>query len=131
MNNKFSLGGSWIDEFECGTVQCFGIVQGEQVFASAFDEDFYIAQENARRIVACLNACEGLTQDHFDGGWSAKEIIAYASNLEKERDAYRDMCVEMLEELRVIKMTVNSPLDAYYIASDAITKASQLLGEKK
>lgn len=41
---------------------------------------------NARYTVASANACAGLTQDHFDGGWKAKELIAYAKSLAGQRD---------------------------------------------
>lgn len=37
---------------------------------------------NARRLVACWNACEGLTQDHFDGGWTAKGLSRHARAME-------------------------------------------------
>lgn len=47
-----------------------------------------------------------------------------------ERDTYRDLCAELIEKMREIKMIVNSPLEAYYIASDSITKAEKILGEK-
>lgn len=47
-----------------------------------------------------------------------------------QRDTYRELCAQLLEDMRYIKMTVTSPLDAYYIADEAITKAEKLLGEK-
>lgn len=43
-------------------------------------------EPDAHRIIACVNACEGVTQEMFDGGWSAKGISDYAKNLERQRD---------------------------------------------
>ena len=43
-------------------------------------------EQNARRIVACVNALEGLNDDALIGGWSFKGIEAYAKELAKERD---------------------------------------------
>ena len=49
--------------------------------------NYYCDQEaNSRRIVACVNACEGLSQDALDGGWTAKGISDYAKELEAQRD---------------------------------------------
>jgi hypothetical protein len=46
----------------------------------------------------------------------------------KERDTYRELCGQLLEDMRYIKMTVTSPLDAYYIADEAVKKAEAILG---
>lgn len=56
------------------------------------------------------------------------ELLKKIDELTQERDQLRELCGELLEGVRKIKMTVNSPLDAYYIASDAITKAEKALG---
>jgi len=39
-------------------------------------------EANAKRIVNCVNACEGLPDDCFDGGWTAAGASAYAKKLE-------------------------------------------------
>lgn len=44
------------------------------------------AEANARRIVACVNALEGLNDYALSGGWSFRGIEAYAKGLEKQRD---------------------------------------------
>lgn len=41
---------------------------------------------NAHRIVACVNACAGLSNDALDGGWTAQGLGAYAHKLEVRRD---------------------------------------------
>lgn len=52
-------------------------------------------------------------------------------SLKKERDTYRDLCADLIEKMREIKMIVNGQLEVYYIASDAITKAASILGESQ
>ena len=42
-------------------------------------------EANARRIVACVNALEGLNDDALFGGWSFHGIEAYAKGIEKQR----------------------------------------------
>lgn len=51
--------------------------------------------EDARRLVACWNACDGLPQDALDGGWTASGISQYAKRLEKERDELLDALREL------------------------------------
>ena len=43
--------------------------------------------------------CDGITQDHIDGGWSAKGISAYCKLVEVERDQLKAM-KELAEEAR-------------------------------
>jgi hypothetical protein len=54
-----------------------------------------LSGEDARRIVACVNALEGLNDDALAGGWSFRGIEKYAKGLECQRDA-------LLQELRTI-----------------------------
>ena len=44
------------------------------------------AHNVARRIVACVNALNGLPQIALDGGWTAAGICAHAKRVEVERD---------------------------------------------
>lgn len=44
------------------------------------------SKANARRIVACVNACAELPQDALDGGWTALGMSRHARNVEKQRD---------------------------------------------
>jgi hypothetical protein len=62
-------------------------VNDDYFIADCFGPD---AKANARRIVACVNACAGLSQDALDGGWKAVEIIAYSRSLEQQRDQLLD-----------------------------------------
>ncbi|MEF2265384.1 hypothetical protein V3C40_01210 [Janthinobacterium sp. LS2A] len=52
---------------------------------------------NARRLAACWNACDGLTQDHFDGGWSAKGLSEYAKQVENTLAAARALLAEVVK----------------------------------
>lgn len=61
--------------------------------------------EDMQRVVACWNACEGLTKDHFDGDWTAKGLSKYARSLEdnlaaerKELAAARALLTEVVED---------------------------------
>lgn len=44
---------------------------------------------NAKRIVACVNACEGISTQEIDGGWTARKLDAYAKSLEQQIDALK------------------------------------------
>lgn len=48
---------------------------------------------NARRIVQCVNACEGLPNDALDGGWTAKGASAYAKRLEDAVKAFLEAAI--------------------------------------
>lgn len=54
---------------------------------SGYDGAYVESEANARRLAACWNACEGLSQDHFDGDWTAKGLSKYAKSLEEKSAA--------------------------------------------
>lgn len=89
-----------------------------------------LAVANARRIVACVNACAGLSTDDLEKTGLISAVGYQLLNADKERDTYRDLCAKLLEDLRHIKLNVSSPLDAYYIATEAVKKAEAILGDK-
>lgn len=79
---------------EIGTIckddtQGFGMIVPH---CNTFGDNYEV---NARRIVSCVNACAGLTQDNFDGGWTAIGLSSYTASLETQRD-------ELLEKLRFL-----------------------------
>ena len=96
-----------------------------------------IAVANARRIVACVNACQGMKTNHLrgaaiilnEGHIAARDAAGeYTARIEKERDTYRAMCVELLEttmKLRFISGRTTTAID------ESITKAEKLLGGLK
>ncbi|HEU4817709.1 hypothetical protein [Janthinobacterium sp.] len=48
-------------------------------------------EANARRMVACWNALDGLHDDAVGGGWTAAGMNAYAKGLEEKLRMARDM----------------------------------------
>lgn len=48
-------------------------------------------EANARRMVACWNALDGLHDDALGGGWTAAGMNAYAKGLEEKLRVARDM----------------------------------------
>jgi hypothetical protein len=68
---------------------------------------------DARRLVACWNACEGLSQDALDGGWTAAGLSSYAKSLEgkyqresvahsqtiRDRDQYHEWADKLAEAI--------------------------------
>jgi hypothetical protein len=53
-------------------------------------------EANARRIVACVNALEGLNDDALIGGWSFRGSEAYSKGLEQQRDELLEALAEFL-----------------------------------
>jgi len=79
-------------------------------------------QHTQEWIDAACKACEGLTQDHFDGGWTAKELSAYAKRQETElaaacallREVFKadDEIAEISGSTRPLTERIRSYLDA-------------------
>jgi len=44
--------------------------------------------EQLKRLEALERVCEGLTQDHIDGGWTAKGLTDHCAKVERERDEW-------------------------------------------
>lgn len=67
------------------------------------DQIAYCLSENdARRISACLNACNDLPDEALDGGWTAKGIGGYAISLERQIEALKADQAELLEALKAL-----------------------------
>lgn len=141
-DQEFIPGGSWEDEFDSGTMQLFGIIQKEQLIGSTFDEDL----EKAIRIAACLTAMDGVHINDID------DVIEKggANKFFRDRVAYRDLCFELLEDLKAMSYPLvrismlncsyeslafanylSQSLTRVRISQNTIEKAEQLLGEKK
>jgi len=72
-------------------------------------------EANARRLVACWNACDGLPQDALDGGWTASGLSKFAHGLEisLERMAKeRDELVSVLRSYRGSEWGSKANVDA-------------------
>ncbi len=53
-------------------------------------------EANARRMVACWNALDGLHDDALGGGWTAAGMNAYAKGLENKLAAAQELLVEVV-----------------------------------
>lgn len=60
---------------------------------------YCLSEDDARRISACLNACNDLPDGALDGGWTAKGIDGYAKSLERQIEALKTGQAELLEAL--------------------------------
>ena len=60
---------------------------------------YCLSEDDARRISACLNACNDLSDEALDGGWTAKGIGGYAKSLERQIEALKADQAELLEAL--------------------------------
>ena len=87
-------------------------------------------EDNARRIVACVNACAGMPIKDLEAvpEKGLFRLAEFANKTVIERDTYRELCGELLFALKDIYFNGNC------CATDltaVITKAEQLLGESK
>lgn len=81
--------GPWIHATEQGQIGFVELFDGT-VIAQAqqqLNDPLRITrQANAKRIVTCVNALDGLSQDALDGGWNFKDQGAYTVRVESQRD---------------------------------------------
>lgn len=56
------------------------------------------AEANSKRIVSCVNALQGLSDDALDGGWNFKSMSKYCKDIESERDEL----FRVLQEAQII-----------------------------
>lgn len=54
-------------------------------------------EANARRLVACWNACDGLSDEALDGGWNVRSMSAYAKGLENKLAAARALLADAVK----------------------------------
>ncbi len=67
----------------------------------------YITEANARRLVACWNACEGLDTETLESG--RVTMVDATDNYVAERDALLRDKAELLEILQSIELAMNMP----------------------
>lgn len=107
-------------------------VNDDYFIADCFGPD---AKENARRIVACVNFCEGVSRETLESSRCGE----YQQVLLKERDTYRDLCAELLRALQDAQNTLahckagigyqHRQADTAIKINSAITKAESILGD--
>lgn len=89
------------------------------IFAGIIDIGIIYSPKEARRIIACVNALEGLSDDALIGGWCFRGIEAFAKGLEAQRD-------ELSRELNGATMEKQRVTDRWHAAAkDAETAIEQ------
>lgn len=87
-----------------------------------------ISEANAKHIVACVNACEGLPDGCLDGGWTALGASRYAKKLETINAELLEALERLLQSYKRLKPYASPFLsDNERLAELAIAKAR---GEK-
>lgn len=84
------------------------------------------AQENSRRIVACVNACQLIPTEWLEKNGAYAIPTPSVRDAIKERDTYRDLCVELVKAL-TNHIDQTRPI---WESVDVIVKAESILGEK-
>jgi len=59
------------------------------------------AEANSQRIVSCVNALKGLSDDALEGGWNFKDMSRYCREVEQQRDELLDMLELVMDEWRI------------------------------
>ena len=90
------------------------------------------SKANARRIVACVNACAGLSTDDLEKTGLVSAVGYQLLNADKERYQLRELCGELLSELSGLYENVSSEINQEHrkLVRLVITKAESILGEK-
>ncbi|WP_143038291.1 hypothetical protein [Pseudomonas saponiphila] len=58
-------------------------------------EDNSLILDQLERLGTLERVCEGLTQDHIEGGWTVRGIRVHCKAVEQERDDLRSQLVEL------------------------------------
>lgn len=84
---------------------------------------YCLSEGDARRISACLNACNGFPDEALDGGWTAKGISRYAKSLERQIEALKASKAELLAELQ--RMVQLLEVEAAHLANFGEVEAAR------
>lgn len=74
--------------------------------------------DNAKRIVSCVNALDGLNDDALDGGWNFKSMSKYCKDIESQRDELLEALIDCRRTLEIANFT-----QELAVVSAAIAKA--------
>lgn len=70
-------------------------------------------QANARRLVDCWNALDGLPDDALDGGWNVRSMSSYAKGLEEKLAVARVLLAEAVkphnDHVKAVQATGEQP----------------------
>lgn len=116
----------------CGNNEKIGDVCASKYHRDEDENEVDFSRDNARRIVACVNACAGLSTDDLEKSGLISAVGNELLLIEKERDTYRDLCSEILKLMKAANQhTRDGKQDSAYLTIDlAIKKAGEILGEK-
>lgn len=85
--------------------------------------------EQLNRLETLERVCEGLTQDHIDGGWSAKGIRNHCAAVERERDQLRSMFNAAVLDLVAVGEALGIPGERQEGGSAEFVEAIKRLSE--
>lgn len=74
----------------------------------------YMAEADAERLAACWNACDGLSQDALDGGWTAKGLSQYAKSLELCVASSRDREIRLSARIAILRAYLDEVASELY-----------------
>ena len=96
---------------------------------------FGAGEHNASRIVACVNACHGISTKTLEYANAHREKLNGINTAYKiaagERDTYRELCGDLINEIKTAVVYSENNIGAIDHLKAAITRAEAILGEKK
>ena len=99
------------------------IVSADGVRTAIADGPSRIVREaNAKRIVDCVNALEGLSSDALDSGWNFKDMSKHCREIEQQRDELIETLEKIVESIKNLWID-EYPDEALDLAVQAIAKA--------
>lgn len=78
-----------------------GMVNFSAEFTGLFSSDIEEAEANARRLVACWNACEGISTDNLENNQPVKWLAQQYNNAIKQRDELMEALRELLVDVSI------------------------------
>ena len=114
MSARYTPGPWFFDVNHCHAGQIATLHGDDEGFAEIWSEQWMsLPREsqnaNAMRIVSCVNALEGLSQDTLDGGWNFKDHGTAARNTEIDRDRLKALNAELAAALEAIELALRLP----------------------
>lgn len=84
---------------------------------------------NAKRIVSCVNALEGLSDDALDGGWNFKSMSKYCKDIESQRDELLEALELLIDDLALRAKLRND--DCLDVSDGRLIKAQEAIAKAK
>lgn len=125
--------------FFVGDSSILGVKEGNEFILAQCNHNFEeLSKANARRIVACVNACEGIPTKDLEVNSGAvldlvlPNLLARAETAEADRDKWKAMALELGEALFFITTfgasfnATENQWDHVLIAEKAITRLKEM-----